>query len=56
MKPWLRTVLKVVIKAATMCTGIVVPKYDMPVGDKGHQAGWDIQDIREDRQNQKHAA
>ena len=40
MKPWLRIVLKVVVMGATMCSGIIVAKYDdIPVGDEGHEGG-----------------
>ena len=40
MRVWLEIVLKAVVMAATMCSGIVVAKYDGPmVGDKGHGGG-----------------
>jgi hypothetical protein len=35
MRPWLETLLKVVVMAATMCSGIIVAKYDGPVWGKG---------------------
>ena len=40
MRPWLEIFLKVVIRAAIMCSGLVVAKYDGPVvGDEGHKGG-----------------
>ena len=39
MRPWLETVLKVVVMGATICSGIIVAKYDMPIGDEGHEVG-----------------
>ena len=39
MRPWLETVLKVVVRGATMCSGIIVAKYDVPIGDQGHEGG-----------------
>jgi hypothetical protein len=36
MRHWLEPVLKVVVMGATMCSGIIVVKYDVPIGDKGH--------------------
>ena len=33
----LETVLKVVVMGATMCSGLKVPSYDMPVWNKGRQ-------------------
>lgn len=39
MRPWLETVLKVVVMGATMCSGIIVAKYDVPIGDEGHEGG-----------------
>jgi len=39
MRPWLETVLKVVVMGITMYSGIVVPKDDVPVGDEGHEEG-----------------
>ena len=35
IRPWLETALKVVVMAATMCSGIIVAKYDGPVWGKG---------------------
>ena len=29
MRPWLRTVLKVVVMGTTMCSGIIVATYDV---------------------------
>jgi hypothetical protein len=37
MRPWLETVLKVVVMGVTMYSGIVVPKDDLPMGDEGHE-------------------
>jgi hypothetical protein len=39
MRPWLETVLKVVVRGATMCSGIIMAKYDVPIGDEGHEEG-----------------
>lgn len=39
MRPWLETVLKVVVMGMTMCSGINVPKYDVPLGDEGPEEG-----------------
>ena len=39
MRPWLETVLKGVVMAATMCSGILVAKYDVPIGDEGREGG-----------------
>lgn len=39
MRPWLETVLKVVVMGATMCSGIIVAKYDVPMGDEGQEEG-----------------
>ncbi len=39
MRPWLETVLKVVVMGATMCSGIIVAKYDVRIGDEGHERG-----------------
>ena len=33
--PWSRAVLKVVIMAATLCSGVAVVRYDVLTGDKG---------------------
>ena len=48
MRSWLRAVLKVVIIAATMCSGIIVAKSDGPVGDEGHEGGRDIRQTQQD--------
>jgi hypothetical protein len=53
MRHWLETVLKVVVMAATMCSGIIVPKYDVPVGDEGHEGG---RGIRQDQRGLDRAA
>lgn len=47
-RPWLEAVLKVVVMAATMCSGIVVAKYDVPVGDEGHEGGWGTRQTQQD--------
>jgi hypothetical protein len=39
MKPWLETVLKVVVIGATMYSGIIVAKDDVPIGDESHEGG-----------------
>ena len=39
MRPWLETVHKVVVRGATMCSGIIVAKDDVPIGDQGHEGG-----------------
>jgi len=36
LRPWLRSVLKVVVMGATMCSGIIVAKTDLPLGDEWH--------------------
>ena len=53
MRPWLEIVLKIVVKAATMCGGIILPKYDRPAGDEGHEGG---QGIRQDQRGLDRAA
>ena len=40
MRPWLETILKVVVLGLTMCGGIIVAKSDVPMGDEGHEEGW----------------
>jgi len=52
-RTWLETVLKVVVTAATMCSGISVAKYDGPVWEEGHKGG---RDIRQDQQGLDRAA
>jgi len=47
VRHWLETVLKVVVVGATMCSGIIVAKYDVPLRDEGHDGG------RGTRQSQK---
>lgn len=39
MRPWLETVLKVVVMGATMYSGFTMPKYDVPMGDEGQEGG-----------------
>ena len=53
IRPWLETVLKVVVMAATMCSGIVVAKYDRPVRDEGHDGG---RGMRQDQRGLDRAA
>jgi hypothetical protein len=53
MRPWLETVLKVVVMAAAMCGGIIVAKYDGPAGDEGHEGG---RGIRQDQRGLDRAA
>ena len=37
VRPLWRAVLKVVVMATTMCSGIKIPVYGAPVGDQGHE-------------------
>jgi hypothetical protein len=53
MRPLLHIVLKVVVMPATMCSGIIVAKYDVPVGDEGHKGG---RGIRQDQRGLDRAA
>jgi hypothetical protein len=53
MGHWLETVFKVVVMGATMCSGIIVAKYDGPVGDEGHERG---RGIRQDQRGLDRAA
>ena len=53
MRPWSETVLKLVVMAATMCSGIVVAKYDVRVGDEGHKGE---RGVRQDRRGLDRAA
>jgi hypothetical protein len=48
MRPWLRTVLKVAIMAATMCSGIIVAKSNMPLKYEGHEGGRDVRQTQQD--------
>jgi len=48
MRPWLRTILKFVVMGATMCSGIIVAKYDVREGDEGHEGGRDIRQNQQD--------
>lgn len=47
MEAWSRTVLKVVIMVASMCSGVVYAQTSSPEGDEGQQR----QDIHQDRQD-----
>jgi hypothetical protein len=53
VRPWVETVFKVVVMAATMCSGIIVAKYDMPIGDEGHDGG---RGMRQDQRGLDRAA
>ena len=48
MRPWLETVLKVVVMGATMCSGIIVPKSDMSLGDEGLEGKRDTKQTQQD--------
>ena len=48
MRPWLRTILKVVVMGVTMCSGITVPQYDVLEGDGGYEGGRDIRQTPQD--------
>jgi len=48
MRPWLQTILKVVVMGVTMCSGIIVAKYDVREGDEGHEGGRDMRQTRQD--------
>ena len=37
VRPLWLAVLKVVVMATTMCSGIKIPVYGAPVGDQGHE-------------------
>ena len=39
MRPWAETVFKVLVMGATMCSGTIVAKYDVPIEDEGHEGG-----------------
>jgi hypothetical protein len=39
MRPWVETVLKVALMGVTMCSGIVVSKYDVPMGGEEYEEG-----------------
>ena len=53
MRHWLGTVFKVVVMAATVCSGIVVAQYDAPSGDEEHEGGWGM---RQDQRGLDRAA
>jgi hypothetical protein len=36
---WVESVLKVVVMAATVCSGVRVVEYQVLVGDEGHEEG-----------------
>jgi hypothetical protein len=47
MRPWLRTILKGVAMGATMCSGIIVATYDVPMEDEGHDGGRDTRQTQQ---------
>jgi len=53
VRPLLETVLKVVVRAATMCSGIVMPKYDVRIEDEGHKGE---RGVRQDQRGLDRAA
>lgn len=53
MRPWLEALLKAVVMAATMCSGIIVPKYDRPAGGESHEGR---RGIRQDQRGLDRAA
>ena len=52
VRPWSRTVFKVVIMAATMCSGVVVARNNLLEGDEGQ----DRRDRRQERQGLEQTA
>ena len=38
-RPWLQAILKVVVMASTVCSGLIVTKHDVPIEDEGHEGG-----------------
>ena len=48
MKPLWRTVLKVVVMATTLCSGIKPAVNSGSVGDKGHEGERDLRQYRKD--------
>ena len=53
MRPWLEIVLKVVVMATTMYSGIAVAQYNVPIGDEEHEGG---RGIRQDQRGLGRAA
>ena len=49
IRHWWHIVLKVVVIAATMCSGIRMPDGDGPAGDKGDEGERTIGHTQEDR-------
>ena len=47
-RPWLKAILKVVVLVSTMCSGIIVAKNDVPIGDEGHEGGRGTQQPQQD--------
>ena len=35
LMPWSRTVVKIIVMAATLCSGVAIVRYDVLTGDKG---------------------
>ncbi len=48
MRPWWERLLKVVVMGATMCSGMVVPKFDVPIGDEGLEGKRDTKQTQQD--------
>ena len=48
MRPLWRAVLKVVVMATTMCSGIKLVVYDASVGDEGHEGERDLRQYLKD--------
>lgn len=48
VRSWLETFLKVVVMGATMCSGIIVAKSDVPLGDEGHEGGRSTKQTQQD--------
>jgi len=51
MRPWIKTVLKVVVTGVTMCSGIVVSQCDVSIRDAGNKVG-----IKQDQRGLDRAA
>ena len=47
-RPWLRAVLKVVVMGATMCSGIIVAKNDLPLGNEWHDGAQGTRQTQQD--------
>ena len=53
VRPLLEAVTKMVVMAATVCSGLVVAQYDGPLGNGGHEEG---QGMRQDQRGLDRAA